>query len=113
MTEATPPDDLPLPASLQPPMANGEVLFEAPWQGRVFAMAVTLAERGVFDWSEMQAQLIATLGERGENDDTPFEYYDYFSSALSELLSRKGIVPADVLHARIHEFAERPHGHDH
>ena len=29
---------------MAPPAANGEVVFEAPWQGRVFAMARLLAE---------------------------------------------------------------------
>ena len=42
--------ELPLPENLQPPMANGEVIFDAPWQGRVFAMAVALSEQGVFVW---------------------------------------------------------------
>mgnify|MGYP001409094603 CR=1 FL=1 len=42
----------------EPPMANGEVFFEAPWQGRVFAMAVTLAEQGCMAWSDFQGMLI-------------------------------------------------------
>ena len=39
-----------LPENLQPPMQNGEVVFEAPWQSRVFSMAVSLSEAKVFHW---------------------------------------------------------------
>ena len=39
-------------------MVNGELNFEAPWQGRVFAMANALCDAGLFEWSEFQQSLI-------------------------------------------------------
>ena len=42
--------ELPLRVEFQPPMANGEVLFDEPWQGRVFAMALLLVDQGCFAW---------------------------------------------------------------
>ena len=37
-------NELLLDGRIAPPTANGEVVFEAPWQGRVFGMARLLAE---------------------------------------------------------------------
>jgi len=104
-----------LDEALQPPMANGEVLFEQPWQGRVFGMAVALHEAGVFRWPEFQASLINVIGEwdRCADDADPYHYYEHFQKALNELLAEKGLVGEDVLSRRTEEFARRPHGHDH
>jgi len=104
-----------LTAAALPPMANGEVLFEAPWQGRVFGMAVALHEAGVFDWSEFQARLIAVIDtwDRQAEGADPYQYYDHFQQALHELLAEKGVVSPQDLQARAEVFAARPHGHDH
>ena len=96
-------------------MANGEVLFEEPWQGRVFGMAVALHEAGLFDWPEFQAGLIEVIGDwdRQASGDDTYHYYQHFQRALNNLLAAKGLVDADKLEARVNEFAQRPHGHDH
>ena len=101
--------------ALQPPMANGEVLFEEPWQGRVFGMAVARHESGLFAWSEFQASLIDVIGawDRQADDADPYVYYEHFQQALHNLLARKGLVNAASLEARAEAFAQRPHGHDH
>lgn len=100
---------------LQPPMANGEVLFDEPWQGRVFGMAVTLHEAGMFAWSEFQASLIEVIAQwdRGASDTDVYQYYTQFQMALDRLLVAKGLVSATDLDVRSREFAARPHGHDH
>jgi len=101
--------------SLQPPMANGEVLFEEPWQGRVFGMAIALHEAGVFAWPEFQSSLIEVVGEwdRGAASDDVYQYYDHFQRALDSILAAKGLVSPADLDGRAAEFAARPHGHDH
>lgn len=35
--------------------------FDEPWQAEVFAMAVSLEQRGVFDWSEWTRALGAEI----------------------------------------------------
>ena len=107
--------DLDLPDELQPPMANGEVLFEEPWQGRVFAIAVGLHEAGAFAWSEFQNTLIEVVGEWDQSDltDQPYLYYEHFQTALGRLLDCKGIVNTAALNNLMNELAARPHGHDH
>ncbi len=103
-----------LDAGLQPPMENGEVVFEAPWQSRVFAMAVSLHESGVFPWSEFQAQLIEVIASAdAQPGDGEYAYFDHFAAALQELLLHKGVLENSALDARTAAFADRPHGHDH
>ena len=120
--EASASQELPLPENLQPPMANGEVIFDAPWQGRVFAMAVALSEQGVFVWAEFQQSLIDAIGLFDAKADASvdasveadqYQYFDHFQLALENLLAQKGVVLNAALNEREQAFADRPHGHDH
>src|SRR6185436_2989351 len=38
------------------PRKNGELVFEAPWQGRVFGLAVSLSDREHYVWDEFRDQ---------------------------------------------------------
>ena len=107
--------EFPLEGELQPPMANGEVLFEEPWQGRIFAMTILLHQDGLFSWQEFQDELIEVIGQwDAVNDETrQYEYYEHFSVALKTLLDKKDIVASGELGRRVDEYASRPHGHDH
>jgi len=96
-----------------PPMANGEVIFEAPWQSRVFGMARALADAGVCDWDEFRALLIEEIGRWDRHGEGAFAYYDHLLSALERLVESKGLLPPGGLHQRTDELARRPHGHDH
>ena len=100
---------------LQPPMANGEVIFEEPWQGRVFAMSILLNKAGLFSWDEFQSQLISTIEqwEREGDKSEDYKYYERFSDALNSLLGKKRIVAGEELVERTEEYVNRPHGHDH
>ncbi|MCZ6644006.1 MAG: nitrile hydratase accessory protein [Gammaproteobacteria bacterium] len=97
----------------QPPMANGELLFEAPWQGRVFGMARALSEAGLYTWDEFREYLIKAIAGWERESDSDYAYYDHFLAALESLLADKGLVPSGPLEARCSEFRNRPHGHDH
>jgi nitrile hydratase accessory protein len=108
-------EEIRLAPDLLPPMANGEVVFDAPWQGRVFGMAIALSEAGVFAWSEFQERLIEVVGSWDARADgtQAYPYYELFARALSDLLALKGVVTDRALADRIDELAARPHGHDH
>lgn len=97
--------------ALAPPMQNGEVVFEAPWQGRVFGMARAMAAAGVFEWDDFRARLIDELATW--TPERPFAYYDHFLRALERLLTERGLVAEAALAARLDELARRPPGHDH
>ena len=104
-----------LTGSAEPPMANGEVVFAEPWQGRVFGMAVRLAEEHVFEWAEFQASLIEVIGEYDTQprSDEEYPYFELFAEALSRLLVSHELVTQVELHDRDAALAARPHGHDH
>lgn len=108
-------DRLPLEGVAAPPMANGEVIFETPWQGRVFGMVRALCESGHYEWDEFRAELISEIDRWEENHepDQPYRYFDHFLAALSNLLVAKGLCDAEELTSRIKVFEARPHGHDH
>ena len=107
--------ELPLNDDYQPPMANGEVLFDEPWQGRVFAMALLLEEQECFAWEEFQAVLIEVIDEWELSDarDGAYAYYEHFQEALKRVLATKNVLELKELDARTAAFAARPHGHDH
>jgi nitrile hydratase accessory protein len=75
------------------PRKSGEMVFHDDWERRAFALAVSLAERGQFEWSEFQQQLIASIAE-AERDDprNPSRgYYESWLVSLEALLRRKGL----------------------
>lgn len=96
---------------VSPPMANGEVVFEALWQGRVFGMARALCEQGCYTWDEFRVKLIEEIANAGDEPDD--HYFDHFLAALTSLLSDKNLCEPGELHQRTEVLAERPHGHDH
>ncbi len=95
-----------------PPMLNGELQFDAPWQGRVFGMARSLCEAGLYSWDEFRECLIAQLDGVNTTGES-FAYYDHFQLALEQLLASKGLVASELLADKTQAFAQRPHGHDH
>ncbi|MCB1684129.1 MAG: nitrile hydratase accessory protein [Pseudomonadales bacterium] len=107
-----------LTGTLAPPMINGEVVFEAPWQGRVFGMARALANAGFYSWDDFRACLIRRIrdwdaaGHEGSGID-PYHYYDHFLQAFEDVLHDTGVVDPDLLGQRFDALAARPHAHDH
>jgi nitrile hydratase accessory protein len=102
-----------LTGPLAPPMANGEVVFEAPWQGRVFGMARALAAAGLYEWDEFRDCLIREIARWEREGEGEYAYYDHFLRAFEFLLAAKGLVVPGVLRDRCAELRSRPHGHDH
>jgi nitrile hydratase accessory protein len=101
-----------LEGSLAPPRRNGELVFAAPWESRVFGITVALYERGLFAWDDFRERLIAEIA-RAERSHAEWSYYACWQAALETLLHAKGLCPAGALDARADELAARPAGHDH
>jgi nitrile hydratase accessory protein len=98
-----------------PPRANGELVFNAPWESRAFGLTVSLCERGYVDWREFQQELIRSIG-RWEATHAPGEAYSYWScwlDATERLVTRLDIVTPDALDARALAIAGRLPGEDH
>jgi nitrile hydratase accessory protein len=104
-----------LEKELEPPMANGELLFDSPWQSRVFGMARVLSEADYFQWDDFRDALIRQIStwDQSHRIDDPYAYYDHFLAALTDLLESKGLMNTSELLEKDLEFQNRPHGHDH
>lgn len=94
------------------PRANGELVFEQPWESRAFGIAAALADQGLFSWKDFQGGLIAEVARR-DGEPGEYSYYDRWLGALEELLTERGVVSADDIDARADILCHRPAGHDH
>ncbi|MGQ3298904.1 nitrile hydratase accessory protein [Reyranella sp.] len=91
-------------------------IFAEPWQAQVFAMALSLQQRGVFTWhewaEELGLQIKSALAE-GDPDDGS-TYYCHWLATLERLAVRKSIASPETLdryvRAWIHAADRTPHG---
>ena len=100
------PDD---PAA--PPRANGELVFSAPWESRVFGLAAALRERGLFDWDEFRAVMITEIAAREHDPAYEWSYYACWQAALERLLDRKGVCSSAEVESRERHLASRDEHH--
>ena len=90
------------------PRKNGELVFDAPWHGRVFGMAAALEERHVYTWDEFRERLIDRIAEAERGQD-PFDYYACWLAAFEDILAEKGMALDPEISERTneYEFGER------
>lgn len=85
------------------PRQSGELVFQDPWEGEVFAMAVALCEQGLYPWGEFRDRLIRELAA-AEQTEVPEEerpsYYECWLAAFESLLVQQGILTAKKIEAR-------------
>jgi nitrile hydratase accessory protein len=107
--------DLDRPAA--PPRSNGELVFESPWESRLFGITMALYEAGRFEWDEFRRLLIdeITHWERdaAQRPDAQWSYYARWHAALERLLVARGLCAAAEIETRTEELAARAPGHDH
>ncbi len=89
-----------------PPRVNGELVFDAPWQSRVFGITAALADDGRFDWPQFQSALIRHVPDHED-------YWDAWLASLVDVMNSSGLVGKAALDARAGELFDRPAGHDH
>lgn len=86
--------------TINPPRRNGGLVFDAPWEGRSFGLALALHERGLFEWEEFRQQLKRSIAEDPEGD-----YYERWLLALERLLLQKGLLTQSEIVNRVDEHA--------
>lgn len=91
-------DDLAVPRS------NGEMVFDAPWQGRIFGMAVTLCDDKQFAWNDFRDRLVSEIAAAEEHGDAS-GYYERWLASFERFLLEEGVVSAAELDARTAEYA--------
>jgi nitrile hydratase accessory protein len=83
------------------PRINGEIVFSAPWEGRVFGLAVALVRAHGLHWDEFRRRLIATIAA-----DPSRPYFESWAVALETLVVELGLAErTEVAHraATLHE----------
>jgi nitrile hydratase accessory protein len=109
------PVDLPIAGPTAPPRSNGEMVFDAPWESRLFGVTMALVEADRFAWSEFQQRLVAAVRrwEAEHPDGEGYRYYERWAEALESLLDDLDIVATETTDARVLALAVRPAGADH
>jgi hypothetical protein len=77
------------------PRDNGELVFDAPWQGRVLAMALAVVEERGLEWDDFRRRLIVAI-----EADPARPYYESWTVALTDLVLDAGILTGDEVAAR-------------
>jgi nitrile hydratase accessory protein len=98
-----------------PPRSNGELMFAAPWESRVFGMAVALVDNGAFTLADFQQSLIGAIADwesLGQPSES-FRYYECWLVALESVIAANLPVPVSDIDQRAAKFLARPAGHDH
>ena len=85
------------------PRKNGELVFDAAWEARVFGMTISMHERQLIDWNEFRAELIEEIAT-AEREGTESTYYERWLEAVEHLLVEKGLLSHEELAARLAEF---------
>ena len=84
-----------MPGSSALPRKSGEMVFHNDWERRAFAIAVSLAEQGYYQWPQFQKQLIDAIVE-AESDDPQHPsrgYYESWLVSLEKILNDIGVGP--------------------
>ncbi len=90
-----------------PPRRNGELVFQEPWEGRAFGLAVALRDEGLFPWEAFRVRLIAAIAEadcRPAGEGKP-GYYENWLAAFEKLLVESGLVTTGEIEDRVRQFA--------
>ncbi len=80
------------------PRKNGELVFQAPWEGRAFGLAVVLNEKGAYPWNAFRTRLVEQVANGGG------DYYENWLKALETLLFERGLITRDDLSRRATEY---------
>jgi nitrile hydratase accessory protein len=85
------------------PRSNGELAFEAPWEGRAFGIAVNLNEQGLYPWTAFRDELVHEIGS-AEAEGQATSYYERWLATLEKVLLEKGIITPQELAKRTEEY---------
>ena len=86
-----------------PPRHNGQLRFERPWEGRMFAVALALSREGHYEWEDFRQSLIASIAEweAGHADwSRDWDYYQRWLQALEEMVLKANLIDPGELERR-------------
>ncbi len=81
------------------PRKNGELVFEAPWEGRAFGMALALTDSGPLAWNDFRQRLVEQVRTEPEH-----RYYEQWLAAFEVLVTDAGLLTREQLERRAAEY---------
>jgi len=103
MSQAPDPRIAYMDGDLAAPRRNGELVFDTPWEGRAFGMAVVLSNQQTYDWEAFRAQLIAEIASAEARQETS-SYYERWLRALETVVVERGLVTVADIDQRLRRF---------
>jgi nitrile hydratase accessory protein len=100
----TPELDVDGPAA--PPRSNGELSFEHPWQGRLFATTMAACDAGLIEYPVFRDRLIAGIAERDRREPQAGDYWSAWQDALEALVVDLGLVGPGEIDREAAEFSQ-------
>jgi nitrile hydratase accessory protein len=91
-----------------PPRSNGEVVFDAPWQQRVFGLTLALNEAAAMPWETFRARLIDRIAQ-----DEARPYWESWAAALEDVIAASAMLSITDVNTRHNRLAQQRPGHDH
>lgn len=85
------------------PRKNGELVFNQPWEGRIFGMALALRSQTPYAWSDFRERLERQIAAAGPSDDGS-RYYEHWLGAFEALLNDMELLTPAELERRAHEY---------
>ncbi|MGH2458853.1 MAG: nitrile hydratase accessory protein [Chloroflexota bacterium] len=87
------------------PRKNGELVFQAPWEGRAFGLAVAMSDRHHFPWNAFRERLIGEIAS-AEARGAASSYYERWLAAFERVAIEHGLIGVEELDAKTAECAE-------
>src|SRR6201993_5469725 len=87
--------DADLEGPVPPPRHNGEIVFGAPWERRLFGLTVALCRSGKCEWETFRQRLIRRIAE-----DETRPYWRSWAAALEDVLAGSSLVTRAELDVR-------------
>jgi nitrile hydratase accessory protein len=88
-----------------------DATFDEPWEARVFALALDLAERGTLRWEEFRQRLIAEIVQTdaaAAAGRPASAYYECWLAALEAALAAHGLASSTEIDWRAQQIAANP-----
>jgi nitrile hydratase accessory protein len=90
-----------------PPRSNGEVVFDTPWQQRVFGLSLALNETAAVPWETFRTRLIGRIAQ-----DEARPYWESWAAALEDVLAASAMLSTTDVDARQNRLAQHQPEHD-
>jgi nitrile hydratase accessory protein len=90
-----------LAGPVSPPRQNGEIVFAAPWERRVFGITMALCESHTCEWERFRQRLIRRIAKH-----EALPYWRNWALALEDVLTETATLTAAELDARHHRLLD-------